>query len=450
MDADTWYITEFLPQGHNQPIVFCSVTDHANHSQTGPQQQTLEHVQDGYRLTYTLTGGTALSCDWFNTKGTPATTTATVSIHKYGCPTGYDQSWDLQQWSQFCTTIVQGATFVVTAPDSSTIEQQLTGIDLTWDQLAPGDYTITEEQPSAWGSSVVYCASGDANGTFGSYESADVTDNGISTTLQSGELLDCYWYNLAKARPVATIDPNAPATLTIVKHTCEAEYDPLAQDAKPAKDCDELTDDVPFAVIGAKNASVSGKTGDDGDGTVTFKNLKAGSYLLRETYPDHVQKAFVWTCESDVRVFDYPFAPFARIDETGTVKISLVPGETLSCDWFNVPSPPEEEATPAASGGVELTVSVFDCPMHAVNPASCNPAADGIGVTLTATSGNADPIDLETDASGVASGAVPADDYNIEADEPICFADSAAFTTAGTLDLTSGDPVDVSVYFCGH
>jgi hypothetical protein len=45
---------------------------------------------------------------------------------------------------------------------------------------------------------------------------------------------------------------------------------------------------------------------------------------------------------------------------------------------------------------------------------------------------------------------VPADEYDIEADEPICFADSAAFTTAGTLDLTSGDPVDVSVYFCGH
>ena len=52
MDADTWYITEFLPQGHNEPIVFCSVTDYANNSNTSPQQQTLEQVQDGYRLTY--------------------------------------------------------------------------------------------------------------------------------------------------------------------------------------------------------------------------------------------------------------------------------------------------------------------------------------------------------------------------------------------------------------
>ena len=60
----------------------------------------------------------------------------------------------------------------------------------------------------------MFCASG-TGGTLGNYESADVTDNGISDTLESGELLDCYWYNLAKPRPVATIDPNAPATLTL-------------------------------------------------------------------------------------------------------------------------------------------------------------------------------------------------------------------------------------------
>ena len=134
--------------------------------------------------------------------------------------------------------------------------------------------------------------------------------------------------------------------MTIVKFTCDKDYDPLAQDAKPEKDCDKKTDDVTFSIIGAKNASISGKTGDDGDGTVTFKNLKAGSYLLQETYPENTQKAFIWTCESDVRVHDYPFAPFARIDETGMIKVSLTPGETLTCDWYNVPSPPKEERDP--------------------------------------------------------------------------------------------------------
>ncbi len=449
MDADTWYITEFLPQGHNQPIIFCSVTDHANNSQTGPQQQSPEQVQDGYRLTYTLDGGTALSCDWFNTKGTPTTTTGTISIHKYGCPEGYDTSWDLQQWSQFCTTIVQGASFTVSSGSTSD-EQQLTGIDLTWEQLAPGDYTVTETQPSAWSGSVVYCASGTGD-TLGSYESADVTDNGISDTLESGELLDCYWYNLAKPRPVATIDPNAPATLTIVKFTCKEDYDPLAQDAKPAKDCDEKTDDITFSIIGAKNASISGKTGDDGEGTVTFKNLKPGSYLLQETYPEHTQKAFIWSCESSTRVHDYPFAPFARIDETGMIKVSLTPGETLKCDWYNVPSPPEEEATPSAAGGdVAVTIDVFMCPTHAVSPASCDPVEAGVGISLTSTSGNGEPIDLETDDTGVATGSVPADEYDVDADEMICFAESPAFTSTNTLDLTSEDSADVQIYFCGQ
>jgi hypothetical protein len=444
MDADTWYITEFLPDGLGEPIVFCKLTNTADNSETDYLQQPVEFVDDGYRLTYTVDAGFNLYCDWFNVTDTPY---VGIYIHKYGCPEGYDQSWSLEQWSQYCTTIVRDAIFDVQYSDGTSYEQPLSGIDAWWELLPPGQYQITEQQPSGWTASVIFCAVGSYKGDLGSYSPVDVSQGGFSWDLGDYEYIDCYWYNLAKPRPVATVDPNAPATLTIVKYTCPEDYDPLELEADPNKDCDDLTDDVTFAVVGSQNASVEGVTGDDGEGTVTFSGLKPGNYLLRESYPEDVEQAFIWTCDSDFRTFNYPFAPFARIDHTGTIKISLIAGETLTCTWFNVPSPPEISGTPS-DGDVDITISVFECAAGAVNPSACDPAGEGIGVTLTAISGDEDPIDLETDQEGVAVGSVAADEYDIEADDTICFADSAAFTQDGTLDLTDGDPVDVSIYLC--
>lgn len=445
MDADTWYITEFLPDGLGEPIVFCKLTNTADNSESAYALQGVEPVEDGYRITYTVDAGYNLSCDWFNTTETPY---VGIYIHKYGCPEGYDKSWDLAQWSQYCTTVVRDAVFTVQYSDGTNYEQPLSGIDAAWEFLPPGQYQITEQQPPAWSDSVVFCAVGSYRGDLGSYAPVDISQGGFGWDLGGYEYIDCYWYNLAKPRPVATIDPNAPATLTIIKYTCPDDYDPLATDANPVKDCADLTDDVPFSVIGSKNASVDGVTGDDGDGTVTFSGLKPGTYLLRETYPQDVEQAFIWSCDSDGRTFNYPFAPFARIDHTGTIKISLIAGETLTCGWFNVPTPPEEDGTP--EGDVAVTINVFECASGAVNPSACDPAGEGVGVSLTATSGEEDPIDLETDQDGVASGAIAADEYDVDADETICFADSAAFTQAGTLDLTNEEAVDVSLYLCAQ
>jgi hypothetical protein len=444
MEADTWYITEFLPPGLGEPVVFCKLIYGIDGSETQYLQQPVEAVEDGYRITYGVDGGFNLYCDWFNRTDTPY---SGIYVHKYGCPDTWEADWALDEWIQNCTTVVRDATFTVRHSDGTSYEQPLSGIDVWWELLPPGEYQISEEPPAAWTDSVIWCW----QGTYGNeqsrtYEKVDSNENGFGWELGGYEYIDCYWYNLPRQRPV--IDPNAPATLTIVKYTCPEAYDPLALEADPDEDCDELTDDVTFGLIGAQNATIEAKTGDDGEGTVTFKDLKAGSYLLHETYPENVEQAFIWSCESTVRVFDYPFSPFARIDETGTIKVSVVPGETLECSWFNVPSPEEDEDQPS-EGEVEITVNVFTCGAGAVNPSACDPAVEGVGVSLTATSGDGDPIDLETDDNGVATGSLPADEYDIDADEAICFADSPAFTGDGTLDLTEEEATEVSIYLCG-
>ena len=424
MDADTWYIMEFLPNGAGEPVVFCKTINGADNSESAYTQQPVEAVDQGVRITYTVDAGYTLYCDWFNNTGSPY---VGVYIHKYGCPATYDKKWDLSEWGQNCTTVVRDTKFDVTYSDGTVYEQPLNGIDVWWEQLPPGTYQISEQQSAGWTDSAVWCALGSYNASTGAYNKVDLSQGGFSQELADYEYLDCYWYNLPQ--PLKTVDPNAPATLTIIKYTCPDDYEPLDTAADPNKDCDELTDDITFAVIGSKNAAVEGKTGDDGDGTVTFTGLKAGSYLLRETYPEKVNHAFIWSCQSDVRTFDYPFTPFARIDKTGTIKISLVAGETLKCDWFNVPTKPVKNsgAVNPTSGDVEVTIKVFECAPGAVNPSACSSAAAGVGVSLTPSNGQGDPIDLETDDSGVAAGSVHADEYDIDADETICFADSAAF-----------------------
>jgi len=440
MDPDTWYILEFLAEGYGEPIIFCSLIDQST-STAGPYNQIApEAVDDGYRISYTVDAGYNLDCSWFNTQGTPY---GSLTIHKYGCPGTYQNSWSLNELIANCTTTVQGATFDVSGPNGFSDSQPLTGNTLVWDQLAPGSYTFSENQPSLWSGSIIFCATATGPNAFGQYEKVNSDNNNLVWDMAGGQLVDCWWYNLLKPVPVATIDPNAPATLTIVKFTCPEDYDPLATGAKPEDDCDGPTDGITFSVIGNKNASISRETGDDGDGTVTFKDLKPGNYLLQETFPENTENAFIWTCESDVRVLNYPFAPFARIDASGTLRVSLVAGETLSCDWYNVPSPEEDN-----SGDVELNVTLLHCASGQIPSSACDPADEGTGVSFTAVSGSDDPIDVEVDADGKASTSVPAGEYDVDADQAICFADSDAITADGTLDLTGDGPIDITLYIC--
>ena len=449
MDPDTWYIQEMSPDGYGEPIVYCSTTEVSSGTAGATDQQTVETRDDGFRISYAVDAGYNLNCDWFNRTGS---TTGAINLHKYGCPANYDTSWTLNDFYQNCQTIVTGAQFTITGTGSYTDTQTLSGIDLSWDDLAAGDYTIAETQPSGWDGSRIFCADGDQTNGTGDYSEAQLSSGKLPVSVTAGKYVDCVWYNLPKIQPTisATIDPNAPATLTLTKFTCPEDYDPLKQGANPTDDCDGPTDGVTFSVVGKQNASVSGKTGDDGDGQVTFDGLKPGSYLLKEDYPDLTENAFIWSCQSDRRVFNYPFAPFAWIGATGTIKISLIAGETLECDWYNVPSP-KPEGTPEASpsGDVDITFTVLHCANGQVPSTACPPADAGTGVSLTSTSGSANPIDFETDADGTAKGSVPADEYDVDADQSICFADSNAITADGTLDLSDGNPVDITIFICG-
>jgi len=127
-----------------------------------------------------------------------------------------------------------------------------------------------------------------------------------------------------------------PASLTILAFACEPGYDPFALDADPAQECSEPTDGVPFALTG-DGTDMTRSAGDDGDGTATFQELAPGVYRLTGQPPSWGGVAFVHDCVSSVRSFDdAAFFPLAMVGPTGTISLTLLPGETLECGWYQV------------------------------------------------------------------------------------------------------------------
>jgi hypothetical protein len=444
LPADTWTVSEDLPDGYGEPVVFCKFINNATNEESAYE---LVEIINGNAISREVDAGYTLFCDWFNIKESPYTG---IYIHKYGCPDNYDKNWKLSDWQQNCTTIVRNVSFTVTMPDGSTDEQPVNGIDVVWEQLPTGQYGIKENRPSSYTGSVVYCALGSYNADTGEYETYQVQSDAISKELSDYEYLDCYWFNLPKPKPSggngggSAPNPTGPATLTIVKYTCPESYDPLERNANPTRDCDDQTDGVSFSMTNLQGASTTGKTGDDGKGTVTFKDLKPGSYILAETYPEGVHEAFIWSCDSDARTFNYPFTPFAHIGELGKISVALIAGETMSCTWYDVPSPKKDSQS---TGAVDLTITVLECTGQAINANACDPAGAGIDVDLFAGSSGTD-ITLTTNDDGVALGSVDAGEYDVSTEASICFSESDLFTADGTLDLTAVNAADVTLYLC--
>ncbi|MGI8475633.1 MAG: hypothetical protein ACR2OO_04595, partial [Thermomicrobiales bacterium] len=241
--------------------------------------------------------------------------------------------------------------------------------------------------------------------------------------------------------------PKGPASLTIVKYTCKTGYDVLAAKADPERDCPKTTGGVAFTLVGG-NSQLKKSTG--GDGAVLYKNVPAGSYLIKETFPADVTSAFISSCVSDARQFDaYPFLPFAVVGANGTVGIRLVAGENLTCSWYDVLAKKARSATPGA-GGATVALTLLDCPGASANPAQCVPATTAAGFSLEPTDGAGTAATLTTDASGRGTVSVDPGVYALtEGDATWCFADSAAFDAKGNLTVAEGATVNVKIYNCG-
>jgi hypothetical protein len=223
-------------------------------------------------------------------------------------------------------------------------------------------------------------------------------------------------------------EAGAPATLLLNVHTCPAGYDVYAQNANPASDCTVSTGPPAVTVNGAASETSA-------DGMAGWTGLPAGAAYI-EAEPG----SFLGTCTSDVRTIsaDSVFVPYVFANPAGTIGVSLLAGETLTCDWYSLGI--------EASGTISVTL--FDCPGPTVIVSQCGPAAGPASLHFESIGDAGASFDLTIDESGScqisATGVYRLAGFPAAA----CSIESDAFDATGSLVVEPGGTAEVRIYLC--
>jgi hypothetical protein len=342
-------IQETIPVGYGEPIVFCETrATYGGQSTTDPFSL---QATSGGALQTTMPLGGHIDCHWYNVTTDPAS----VTLYKWECPdgTGYAESNDW--YIQNCTEAMDGVEFTLSAGGGNTVGVT-TGGAVTFDDVIPGPAGIQETIPAGYGAPVVLC---DVDGTLFAFPAPT---GHLARDVAPGTTLTCHWFNI----------PGDPPSITVVKWTCPAGYDPYAQGSDAEADCLAATDGIEFEVDGP--VAASGVTGDDGPGTVSFTDLQPGAYTLTETVPDGTAQVLVTACYGHVMGQLQPYP----LSQTESALVNISAGEHLTCHWYNVPE----------SDGGTVTVIKYTCttPTY-VSDIDCQIEEGGVAFDLLDSNG---------------------------------------------------------------
>jgi hypothetical protein len=494
-----WTLTETPYPGYEPSAVYCGESGTAYIPPATVESKALNTASSSIEIE--VKPDTFTMCYWYNVE---AHDEPQVWFYKYNCHEGASWHWSYHKLLAQCATPAPGVEFAWGqeggTPSTSTTDDQGRW---RYDTLSPGVWYWEEHFPAGYSGAVVYCQWADPNGT-GEYQKAELDGARLWLELEYDQVVTCYWFDFpdghtppsptphpgsgtagtspsgsaggaggsaggsAPKPPVLVsniptgpvgggtpggattqpADPNAPATLVIVKLTCPEGYDIYDSEADVEEDCDELTEGIEFALTDLTALAEAEDDEEilpdvqltDEDGEALWSDLAAGPYLLVEALPADTQEAFIWTCESDLREFQiqYPLTPFTFAGPDGQVGITLIPGETLECSWYNVP---------VAPGSV--TVYLLECPTSPVIIAQCSPAPAGIELALGPVDTVGPIIQLVTDDEGKATGEGAGSYMLMPFDDSPCLMESDALDENGSLVLGDGEEVEFRIYTCG-
>ena len=272
MEADHYSITEEVPTGYETPAVFCAFYDPAAF---GSRRYERSSVSAENRIKVDLADGEVIACSWFNIPVRVETPTPGATPDSTPPTSGAQTPAPTTRPPAVATPSSATGRPATASPGSATIR--------------PGTTTATATQPAAGGTS--------------------------SST--SG------------------------ATLVIRYFRYETFYDFIADDADPVADCTLRPEGTSFVLEGGVGTATDTprRTAGigPGSGQATFTGIAPGDYHLAEAEFRIGDAAFIMSCDSDRRDFgDYPFTPFANAAADGSVRLTIVEDETLTCDWYDV------------------------------------------------------------------------------------------------------------------
>jgi LPXTG-site transpeptidase (sortase) family protein len=378
-------IVEVVPAGFDAPIVLCD-----EHADGAPiDSMSFEQVLDGNQIFHLFQQpGQVLYCDWYNVPSGDATPTTegdnTVIVNKHGCPVGYDAAAaDIYDLAANCGESQEGITFNI-SDGASNIASDTTGVNslVQFEELPVGPLSIVEIVPAGYGAPIVFCGEyplGDSPLTMTQEQVLD--GNQIFHLFQGSDLvLYCDWFN------VPTVD-NTSASLIIYKHGCPDGYQASADLYDLTLNCQESMDGVNFILSDGAQAVAEQMTGDVIASGISIDKISGGPYSIVEQVPAGYMAPYVF-CGSYSDKDPNPAIVQESVLDGNQIFHIFEPGETLICDWFNVPMA-DENYEPG-----EVTIYKHTCPagynytaLGAQPWLDCANATNGVTFTLDGPNG---------------------------------------------------------------
>ncbi|MGH2534455.1 MAG: hypothetical protein ACRDJW_19480 [Thermomicrobiales bacterium] len=260
-NPNTYQISEDVPDEFAAPVAFCAVN--------GGDVFEL-NLGDGNGYIEVDADGQAFDCDWFNIPA-DLRADAQITIQKRLCPEGYGGGNYLQD----CDDAVQDVTFNADGPqgydENATTGQQ--GIAF-FENLAAGNYVVTELPPNNINVAVYVVGCFDANGSV-SFTYDDSTGLRIILPVKAGQEVTCNWYNIPPTQ-------GPSGSITIHKFLCQGKDD---NTYNWEQECVNFGSGAEFELQTSGGDPIVRRT-TNLNGLATFANLDDGAYGLDETTGD--------------------------------------------------------------------------------------------------------------------------------------------------------------------
>lgn len=345
-------------------------------------------------VTLDVLEGETIVCDWFVEEAAPAAT-GSLTLYKWFCPPDADPTVDPGE----CDVEMAGVPFTLVDGNGSTpFTSDTNGRQL--DNIvadANGVFTIAEQMLPGYLAPAVYCQNNAEDPQPNAPELVPVTNGAITIDPSTPDFeYQCFWYNVP--------DPN-PSDITIRKWQCPVGYNVTAPGADPKVDCTQPVDGVTYVLSDTDPATVDLQTdtGDSMPGAVYFGGTAPGEVTVTETLPPGTTQAFLWGCDGGV------FFGNAVATNTAVAYTMLVPGgQTITCDWYNVPSVMSGTVTlykwqcPAGTDATSQDPAYFSAQCATEQPGIDFTLTDANGITPFKSDTNGKQLnDVEPDANGL-------------------------------------------------
>jgi len=400
-----WNSSETLPDGYDDPILFCRYVEWPDEAGYDDSWQQYEAPGGVYDTTFEW-DQLRYECYWFNFQADDDYNW--IDFYKYECDfdAPYDQDYD---WYVENCRPVEGWEWDVQWDGGGNTQQSGSDGLASWSGVPQGSWSASENLPDGYGQPLVWCRWvewPDEAGYSGDWERYDATDGNFEGSFDYDQLrYECYWFNWAPETDYNWID--------FYKYWCDFDtptdesYEYYLENCEPREGWEF---DVSWDGGGSTETT-------DSSGKASWSGVPQGSWSGSETLPEGYGQPYLWcryvewpdeASDIDGDWFQYDLAGGSEVN-TGFDYDQV----RIECYWFNFA--PDEDYN-------WIEIYKYYCPegtTYETDPGTlANECTLFPDVTFTVDSGDYSSSKT-TDDQGYASwNDVPQGDWTITEDVP--------------------------------